>query len=628
MTRPVYISALGAFLPGEAVSNDEMEEFIGVVGGAKRMKDRVLKQNGIRSRYYAMDRDGQSTHRNSEMAALAITDALEHSRFSKEDLELLAVGTTQGDLLVPGFASMVHGELGNPSCEVVSHHGVCCSGVMALKSAYLQIKAGEKRTATACASELISRVFKRSRYEGQSRVAGGQRLTFDTEFLRWMLSDAAGAAILSHEPNPRGLSLRIEWIESKSFADRYDTCMYAGATKNRAGELGTTWLDYPSYEAAAIAGVMNLKQDTRMLDDLVKVGVDYFFELIEAGRVRAEEIDWFVGHYSSHVFRGKILTLLERAGISLPEEKWFTNLYTKGNTGAASIFVLLEELFNEGPIEAGDRILCMVPESGRFTISYFLLTVVGAGEDGSLITEKPQSSSESEEITAPVLNIGGDPLRQSLVRRLARVWIDFEARLRQVPIIDKLERGRFTREDYRLLLFNQRQQVVEGARWIARAASNIDAARFPLRSIFIGHAGDEHRDFQMIERNYVAVGGKLEDIQAGEKNIGSEALSAWMFHRSSQPNPFDLLGAMFIIEGLGTKVARRWGESIRDQLELDEESVSFLLYHADNDGDHFGRLETALGADFLDQELVDAIVKSAKVTARLYRLQLEEIGRC
>ena len=74
---------------------------------------------------------------------------------------------------------------------------------MALKNAVLQVRAGEKRNAVACASELPSRLFKASRYEAY--VPPDEVLPFDAEFLRWMLSDGAGAALLQPAP-PRAAS--------------------------------------------------------------------------------------------------------------------------------------------------------------------------------------------------------------------------------------------------------------------------------------------------------------------------------------------------------------------------------------------------------------------------------------
>jgi len=226
----------------------------------------------------------------------------------------------------------------------------------------------------------------------------------------------------------------------------------------------------------------------------------------------------------------------------------------------------------------------------------------------------------------PKLAPSSDPLAQSLVRGLAGVWFDFEDRLRHVPIVGRLSDGRFTIEDYRALLFNLRQQVIDGSRWIARAASSITPEFFPIRSAFIAHTSDEHRDFEMLERNYAAAGGNLADIRAGRKNIGSEALSAYILHKASQENPFDLIGAMFIVEGLGQRIARRWGERAKELLSLQNDAVSFFLYHSESDVQHFRRLDLAIASGILNEKLVADTIKCAKVTARLYALQLEEIG--
>lgn len=215
----------------------------------------------------------------------------------------------------------------------------------------------------------------------------------------------------------------------------------------------------------------------------------------------------------------------------------------------------------------------------------------------------------------------------SVLRRLVMAWADFESRLHQLPIAQKINRKKLSLEDYQLLLLNHRQQVIEGGRWIALAASSITHDYADLRSDFIKHANTEHRDFRMLEKNYVATGGKLQDIQNYPKNIGSEALSAWMFYRAAQPNPFDLLGAMFMIEGLGKHIAGNWAEAICQQLTLREEQVSFYAYHGQHDDGHLEELEAALASGILDIPNMDnAIVKTAKVTGRLYLLQLEEMG--
>ncbi len=82
------------------------------------------------------------------------------------------------------------------------------------------------------------------------------------------------------------------------------------------------------------------------------------------------------------------------------------------------------------------------------------------------------------------------------------------------------------------------------------------------------HTRDEHRDFEMLERNYELAGGRLDEIRTGRKNIGSEALSAYILEMAGHENPFELIGAMFIVEGIGQRIARQWGKKIQETLGL------------------------------------------------------------
>lgn len=212
------------------------------------------------------------------------------------------------------------------------------------------------------------------------------------------------------------------------------------------------------------------------------------------------------------------------------------------------------------------------------------------------------------------------------LRKLAVVFADFEQRLEATPLIRKLTRGRFERADYHAFLINLRQQVKDGALWMSRAASNVGESHLELRSTLMRHAVTEHRDFRLLEADFVAAGGELETIRSAPKNVGSEALSAWMFHEASRPDPFGLLGAMFVIEGLGSMKAAPWGRKVKERLELPDEAVRFLLYHGENDAEHMREFEAMLKMVLPDAAVAERIVTCAKVTARLYALQIEEIA--
>ena len=213
-----------------------------------------------------------------------------------------------------------------------------------------------------------------------------------------------------------------------------------------------------------------------------------------------------------------------------------------------------------------------------------------------------------------------------LSEELAFVWSDFEQRLARVPIIQRLDDGSVTLDDYRELLLNLRQQVMEGGRWIALAASSMSIALFPVRSLLIQHAAEEHTDYQMLERDYCSVGGTLEQLNSQPKNIGSEAFSAFMFHQASQPDPLDLFGAMFIIEGLGAGKASGWADQFQDALDLRDDQMTFMRYHGVNDDSHFDKLRMILSHPLIDDALARRLARTAKIVARLYALQLEELG--
>lgn len=619
MTK-VYITATGSYLPNEPVANEEIESFLGLINETpSRTKNIFLRKNGIKSRYYALDKQQNTTHKAYEMAALAVKNCIASSSLSSSEVEMLSAATTQSDLPVPGFASMVHAESGIGRCGLASHQSVCAASLMAIQNAYLQVKSGTVNNAVCCAAELPSRMFKAKRFEGQQAFANGETaLPLETDFLRWMLSDGAGAMLLQNVTG-QNLSLAIEWVDLKSYAHAYELCMYTG-TQKEDGNVGKTWLDYDNISDANKAGALNLKQDMSQVDNIVKLGIQRFFELVDENQFNPDEIDWLVCHYSSHHFRPQIVDLLKKGGVEIPADKWFTNLYTTGNIGSASIFVMLDDLVKSGKLQVGQKVLCMVPESGRFITGYMLLTVTGENREVSF-------NEDISEIKPPEIRIQDKPIQEWLVRQLSGVWFDFERGLQQVPIVKKIFNGTLTLEEYKRLLVNLRAQVIDGSQWIARAASNVSIDYFPVRSAFIRHSSDEHKDYQILEKNYINCGGSEDEILTGTKNIGSEALSAYMFHRASQPNPFDLLGGMFIIEGLGNRVSGKWGRAIQQQLNLGKDQVSFFIYHesSDSNDNHFERFEQAIQSELLTKEMAEKIVKTAKVVAKLYTLQLQEL---
>ena len=315
--KNVYLNHIAAFLPNAPVGNDEMEAVLGMAGELpSRVRRMILRSNGIQTRHYAIDPDSRrATHTNAELAAEAVRRLFAQG-IKPEDITSLSCATSYPDQTMPGHGVMVHGLLNIPSCEVLSMAGVCAAGMAAMKHAYNAIRTGEHAHAVAAASENASAVMRGEVFQHETDHKklenASPEIGFEKDFLRWMLSDGAGAAYLSDRPNSDGLSLKIRWIELLSYANEMPPCMYAGA----------------------------------------------------------EFRD------SSGFFRDRLSDGLKNIGFEIPQEKWFTNLYTKGNTGSASIYIILEEFMRTFPLERGQKVLCYVPESGRFSTCFMLLEAV------------------------------------------------------------------------------------------------------------------------------------------------------------------------------------------------------------------------------------------------------------
>ncbi|MDR1615344.1 MAG: beta-ketoacyl-ACP synthase III [Campylobacteraceae bacterium] len=378
--REVFINYLSAAMPNDPVDNEEMEEILGYIGGRRsRAKKIVLKNNGIKSRHYVL-KDGQILFTNAALTALAVK-GLKTKGAPLEKMELLACGTSLPDQIMPNHALMVHGELKAKPMEVVSTAGICLSGVMALKYAYMSVYAELTQNAVATGSETASPALFKENFEAESlfkiqHLEQNPEIAFEKDFLRWMLSDGAGALWLSSQPNKSGVSLKIKWIEQISYAGEMPVCMYSGAHIDEDGRFkGYLACSHDEREKLSI---FSIKQDVRLLNENI---VEYAVakpirEIAKKRGLKADDIDYFLPHYSSHYFKDKAFEGLKKAGFEIGYEKWFTNLYEKGNTGAASFYIILEEFARTKPLKNEDKILCFIPESGRFSTAFILLEAV------------------------------------------------------------------------------------------------------------------------------------------------------------------------------------------------------------------------------------------------------------
>ncbi|CAB3665283.1 iron-containing redox enzyme family protein [Achromobacter aegrifaciens] len=628
----VYLESAGYFMPGEPVSNDAMDSYIAPLNRmSSRIKSRILAENGIKQRYYAIDQEGATVFSNAQLAANAIRDCLRRNDSDLSAVSLLASGSSGGDALMPGFSNMIQGELAAHPMETLSVHGICAAGVSAIQTAAQGVELGGHASALAVASELPSRLFKRSRF-----AARGYDADFDAHFLRWMLSDGAGAVLLGNSGRPlpgasQGVRLRLKWVHQRSFSGDYPVCMQLGLSADRA----RGHLDYPSWNEAEADGALSLRQDIRLLPHLFDIGIHEYAKLVRDGWVDPDQVDHFLCHYSSEKFIPVVEDLMEKAGLVIPRERWFSNLAWRGNTGAASILIMLAEFLETREVKPGEQIFCYIPESGRFMAAYMLLEAeavhapqVAAGAPAAAAPREDANSDDAAVIAPPHdPDMAPQGLGQ-LLTELAAIWHDYRSRVWRTPVVRRLRNRQFQTADYLNWMENWIPQVREGSKWMRAGAASLTEQYAPLAALIDTHAGEEQNDFQILFQDYRTAGGEVADIDALRRNPGGEALNAYLHGLAATRDPIGLLGAIYIIEGTGQRIVPALLPLLKASLKLPPDAFRFLEYHGHNDEHHLARwlsaVELALDCDE-DGRAEQRIVDTARRTAALYLMQFHHV---
>ncbi|MGV8836894.1 iron-containing redox enzyme family protein, partial [Cellvibrio sp.] len=509
-----------------------------------------------------------------------------------------------------------------PPMETLSSLGVCAAGISALAYAAQSVELGAHQQALVATAEMPSRIFKKSRFAPR-----GYNSDFDAHFLRWMLSDGAGALLLTDRPVANnGVRLKINWIHQKSFAGDYPVCMQLGLTEDRS----KSFLDFPSSSEAEAAGALSLRQDIRLLPHLFDVSIHEYVKLVRDGWVTSDEIDHFLCHYSSARFIPVVEELLDKAGLTIPRERWYSNLTTRGNTGSASIFIMLAEFLDTHQVKPGEKIFCFIPESGRMTAAYMLIEVEAA-DTPFVANFVPVITSTTPEKTAqPDIGAPHDPQSapqhlQSVLTTLAGIWHDYRSQVWRSPVIHKLVSQQFALEDYRHWTAQWVPQVREGSKWMREAVASLTGSYADLAALIETHAGEEQNDFKILYEDYCAAGG-TEPLDNLRRNPGGEALNSYLHSLAATKNPIGLLGAIYIIEGTGQRIVPALLPLLRKQVDLPASAFRFLEYHGANDEHHLARWLAAVELVMaIDPKAANAIIATAKRTAQLYLMQFEHI---
>ena len=150
------------------------------------------------------------------------------------------------------------------------------------------------------------------------------------------------------------MSFQVNWTHSKSFANEAPLCM--------------------KLESRSLL----LSQDVNVLNEFMsQYSRESVIGAMETNNDRLGSYKIVLPHLSSYFFRRMMLRIIrELCSDSGGAVDYWTNLETVGNTGSASIYLMLNEYVNSHELNEGDKVLLFVPESGQFNFVIISLTVI------------------------------------------------------------------------------------------------------------------------------------------------------------------------------------------------------------------------------------------------------------
>jgi 3-oxoacyl-[acyl-carrier-protein] synthase III len=309
MTR-ARIVGVGAYAPKRVLTNADLAKMV------QTTDEWIVQRTGIRERHVADESEA-----TSDLAVKAAQQALERANLVPEDVEFIVVGTTTPDMIFPSVGNIVQHRLGARRVGSVDMLAACAGSVYSLATGVQFVQTGKYRRVLCIGADTLSKITD-----------------FTDRGTCILLADAAGAVVLEATEDDRGI------IDVDLYSDgQYWELLYMPGGGSRHPATADTVAQRMHY--AKMKG-----------NEVFKVAVRMFVECTERILSRngftADDVSLFIPHQAN-------LRIIEAAckRVNLPMERVFVNVDRYGNTGAASVYVALDEALAGGRIKRGDVVL-------------------------------------------------------------------------------------------------------------------------------------------------------------------------------------------------------------------------------------------------------------------------------
>jgi 3-oxoacyl-[acyl-carrier-protein] synthase III len=365
-TNCVRISGTGSFLPGSPLSVDEVDDFLGELTEAppktrawlQRMKSMMKEMLEVENYYYAIDPvTRQFTEDNITMSVKAARKAMEMAGMQAGKIEFIAYGSAHQDQM-PTASVRIQEALGISACGEISIHANCTSAYKAFLVAYDFIKSGRYKNALVLSSGMSSSML-RAEYYNQPLVRKEEL------FLRYFLSDGAGAVVLQADPSCKG-GLFVENVYMESIGGKKPSAM---KDKRPAYWMNPKEEFEKGYHHLSQMFQNELRQNFHEADGSVFLnGLKRMFERYPAdlSRLRYFQINFPSKHIAE-------LVMDECEALGIPKDTLYTRMSGMGYAGPPMVFICLDKIFREESLVKGDLVLSFVTEVSKFMQAGFTL---------------------------------------------------------------------------------------------------------------------------------------------------------------------------------------------------------------------------------------------------------------
>ncbi len=318
MTR-ARITGVGAYAPKRILTNLDLEKMVDT------SDEWIVRRTGIRERHIV--EEGEAT---SDLGLRAAQQALDRAGLEPDEIDLIVVGTTTGDMAFPTTGNILQHQLGCRNAGSMDVYAACTGSIYSLSVGAQYVETGKYRTVLCVGAECLSRITD---YTDRGTCI--------------LLADAAGAVVLRPSPDEGGI------LDTDLYSDgRYADLLMQPAGGSRSPATHETVERRLHF--AKMKGNEVFKVAVRMFEECAH-------KILERNGFGPEDVDVFIPHQAN-------LRIIEAAvkRLKLPMERVVVNVDRYGNTGAASVYVALEEAWASKRLKPGDLVL-LAAFGGGFT---------------------------------------------------------------------------------------------------------------------------------------------------------------------------------------------------------------------------------------------------------------------